>query len=125
MIHLFVLLFMCDGGCVPEVWPAPIGGGLIYTTQDDCERGAADMGKMTVQYVGADGKPFDVHGWHYACQKGFYFADYAQTERLTDGRVTCSYLTTMPEAVMARRLDPYEPWHHCSPKPSSKASGKP
>ena len=114
VIYLFALFTFCSAHCVPAYHPEP-NGVLIFTSESDCWAVAKRLDDFDKQstYVDEHGKKMShPQGWHRVCAKS-YFADYGQTERLIYGRVTCSYKTTMPESVMARRIDPYQPQHHC------------
>lgn len=119
-IALYVLLHYCAANCQPERLPAEMGA-LVFTSLEDCQAVGKQLDEFNekAQYF-ENGKPAPHQtGWHSVCARS-YFADYGQTERLTDGRVTCSYISRIPESVMARRLDPYEPRQHCKAPKSSE-----
>lgn len=112
---MYALMMICIGLCTN--YP-PSEGMLLFTAKADCEATGEKM----------DGVKVVKEGWkeigHLKHHCGtIYFADYAQTERLTDGRVTCSYRTMMSEDVMARRIDPY-PSQYCHEK-KKVVGGKP
>jgi hypothetical protein len=105
MITLYVILRLCVGSCTDGVdyYVAKQADSLLYSSIEDCQTAVTEFDGMKVSR--SDGKPMSWHTTNY-CGRVF-FADYAQTERLLYGKVTCSYSTTMPESVMARLLDPY------------------
>lgn len=110
-VLLYALVMVCVGSCregVDGYHAVKPDGLLLYSSLQDCSKDAKDI-PVTI----GDRKA----SWHYRdyCAR-IYFADYAQTERLLDGDVTCSYRTTMPKSVMARLLDPYRTHPECAKK---------
>jgi hypothetical protein len=122
---MYAMFIVCIGLC-PANQP-PQEGLLLFTSINDCQAAMATMRKYedNIDYVyekdGArkTGKKAEMEkdlGYRQESRCAtIYFADYAQTERLTEGRVTCSYTTRMPESVMARLINPY-PGGQCKDK---------
>ena len=130
---MWILLSICIGICTPAT-PIP-EGGLVYTSLQDCETTKTELdgmfGPKSMHTIMEGGKAKMMTKDEYEKNVGYriesrcaksYFADYAQTERLTDGRVTCSYETRMPESIMARRLDPYAAGYCKGKKPPTSSA---
>lgn len=124
---MYIMMSVCIGVCTPDV---PNPGGLVFTSLEDCQAEVKDMNRFSnannglVTFYKDGKKQRTITQKQYDKERGYrfehqcvqtYFADYAQTERLTYGRVVCSYRTMILEDFMARRLDPY-PDKYCHDK---------
>jgi hypothetical protein len=115
---MYALFSICIGMCGNS---AP-QGLLLFTALEDCNAAMIEEHRYQDEatYLWPGPKGTTKNGTKAEMEKDLgyreesrcgtiYFSDYAQTERLLFGKVTCSYRTTMPESVMARSLSPYPP----------------